>query len=468
MSDRLSRRAALLALAAATLLGGCSLFRRAAAPATAPDTHPPIVFVHGNGDTAALWTTTLWRFESNGWPRERLHAIDLPYPLARDDDGKPQDGRTSTAEHMKFLAAEVEQVLKATGAQKVVLIGNSRGGNAIRNYIANGGGARTVSHAILGGTPNHGVWSDPKRNPNNEFNGASPFLTALNAPKGSEGLEVTPGPRWMTIRSDNNDKFAQPDGVWIGAKGTPTNVTFEGPALKGADNVVIPGIDHRETSYGPLSFTAAYRFITGRSPGSATIAPEPSVVLDGKVSGIGLANDPTRGSFATNLPLAGATVEVYAVDPATGERRGPAAHRKTVGADGLWGPFTADPRTPYEFVVSARGYATVHVYRSPFPRSSKLVHLRAERIAEADRDARAVVTLTRPRGYFGIPRDHVVLDGKNPPGGIAAGVAGVSTAKLKLLDSASRTVVGEFNGERIAGRAWPAADNHLTYLELHY
>ena len=37
---------------------------------------PPIVFVHGNGDTAALWLTTLWRFESNGWPRDRLLAID--------------------------------------------------------------------------------------------------------------------------------------------------------------------------------------------------------------------------------------------------------------------------------------------------------------------------------------------------------------------------------------------------------
>ena len=53
--------------------------------------------------------------------------------------------------------------------------------------------------------------------------------------------------KWMTIRSDNNDKFAQPDGVWIGAKGTPTNVSFDGPALKGAENVVIAGIDHRET-----------------------------------------------------------------------------------------------------------------------------------------------------------------------------------------------------------------------------
>ena len=62
---------------------------------------------------------------------------------------------------MAFLKAEVDKVLQATGARQVVLMGNSRGGNAIRNYIQNGGGDATVSHAILGGTPNHGVWSRP-------------------------------------------------------------------------------------------------------------------------------------------------------------------------------------------------------------------------------------------------------------------------------------------------------------------
>jgi len=134
----------------------------------------------------------------------------------------------------------------------------------------------------------------------------------------------------------------------------------------------------------------------------------------------------------------------------------------------MWGPFTADPRTSYEFVVSAPGYATTHIYRSPFPRSSNVVSLRAERIADADRDAKSVVTLTRPRGYFGVPRDQISLDGKSPPGGIPPGVAGVSTAKLKVLDAANRTIVGEFNGERIVGRAWPAADNHVVFLELHY
>ena len=54
---------------------------------------------------------------------------------------KEQPGRSSTAEHMAFLAAEVKKVLAATGASKVVLVGNSRGGYAIRNFIANGGGA---------------------------------------------------------------------------------------------------------------------------------------------------------------------------------------------------------------------------------------------------------------------------------------------------------------------------------------
>ncbi len=457
----LTRRGALLLSLAA--LAGCAL--KAPRVADGAPQRPPIVFVHGNGDTAALWLTTIWRFESNGWPKDRLHAVDMPYPLARDADDKPQPGRTSTEEARAFLAAEVDAVLQRTGAKQVVLIGNSRGGLVMRNYIASGGAAK-VSHAILGGTPNHGVWASPTFRPTNEFNGAGPFLTRLNN-QGSPGIEVTPGPKWMTIRSDANDKFAQPDGVWIGAKGTPTNVTAAGPELRGAENVVIPGIDHRETSYGPLAFAAMWRFLTGSEPASPRAQPEARVVLDGKVNGLGLDNKPGTGDFANNLPLAGATVEVYATDAATGARLGPALHRKSVGADGRWGPLVTTSKTALEFVVSAEGFATTHVYRSPFVRSSDIVHLRAERIATADRDAPAVVTLTRPRGYFGIPRDEIELDGKSPPAGIPSGVAGVSVAKARLVDAAERAVAGSFNGERIVGRSWPTAGNHVVLLELH-
>ena len=84
----MNRRLALWALAASLALAGCSI-------PSQPPAQPPVLFVHGNGDSAALWTTTVWRFESNGWPRDRLVAIDLPNPLARDEDNVPQAGRSS-------------------------------------------------------------------------------------------------------------------------------------------------------------------------------------------------------------------------------------------------------------------------------------------------------------------------------------------------------------------------------------
>ncbi len=457
----LSRRL-LLSLPVLVLAAGC---------ATGPSLQeaPPVVFVHGNGDTAAVWQSTAWRFESNGWPRERLHAIHLPYPLARDDDTRAQPGRTSTAEHMAFLKAEVDKVLARTGAKQVVLVGNSRGGNAIRNYVANGGGAARVSHAVLGGTPNHGVWGGPLagRSDTSEFAGHGPFLSGLNRPKNAAGDEVTGPVKWMTIRSDANDKFAQPDGLWIGKRGVATGVTPAGPELKGATNVVIPRIDHRETSFGPQAFAATYRFITGKEPARTDVLPEPRITLAGQVNGSGLSStDPASGNFNNNLPLPGARLEVFATDPITGERRGPAVHSQVVGADGRFGPFAADPAARYEFVVAAPGYATTHTYRSPFPRSTDLLVLRPERVPEADRNAPALVILNRPRGYLDPARDKMAFAGQSPPPGAVLG-AGVSASRLKPT-GLPRPIAAEFNGERVIGRSWPLSENRVSVLELTY
>lgn len=453
-------RRAFLGLAA-SVLAGC-------AGTVALRERAPIVFVHGNGGSAAEWQTTFWRFESNGWPRERLHAIDLPYPLARDDDGKPQPGRTSAAEHMAFLKAEVEKVLRSSGASRVILVGNSRGGLAIRDYIQNGGGDKTVSHAVLGGTPNHGVWSVPGRNEGSEFSGTGPFMKALNASKNAAGDEVTGPVKWLTIRSDNNDKYAQPDGQWIGSKGTPTGVTFAGPELKGATNVIVPRIDHRETSFSQAAFYATWYFLTGRAPDRLQPLPEQRISLGGKISGLGLSSaDPASGNFPNNLPLAGAQLQVFAIDTATGERFGPAVYEKTIGPDGAWGPFAAQPDARYEFVVAAPGYATTHIYRSPFPRSSSIVNLRPERLAPAEREAPSVVVMTRPRGYLDPARDQMSFDGISPPPGALPG-AGVASSRIRPGGPLPRAVAAEFNGERVVGRAWPAADNHLALLELTY
>src|SRR6185437_3223709 len=262
-----------LIAAASLLVSAC------AGDAPRESSYAPIIFVHGQGGTAAQWTNTIWRFESNGWPRDRLFALDTAYPLARSDDSKPQEGRTSTAQHTAQLAAEVERVRTLTRAQQVVLVGFSRGGYAVRDYIRNGAGKSTVSRAILSGTPNHGVWSTTEYLPGSEYNGTGPFLTALNSPQGADGLEVTPGVAFMTIRSDGQDKFAQPEGRWIGQPKLRTNVSSEGPALRGAENVVIPGADHAQTALGPEAFIHMYRFITGRPPARAEIAPEQRIVL---------------------------------------------------------------------------------------------------------------------------------------------------------------------------------------------
>jgi hypothetical protein len=41
---------------------------------------------------------------------------------------------------------------------------------------------------------------------------------------------------FLTIKSDGNDKYAQPDGRFVGKPGVATNVIFEGPTPRDATN----------------------------------------------------------------------------------------------------------------------------------------------------------------------------------------------------------------------------------------
>jgi len=89
---RLSRRTILRGAGALPLLANgftTSAFAQTpAAPAAAE--LPPILFVHGNGDHAALWMTTMWRMESNGVARERRLKKAPPIAAARP---RPKMGR---------------------------------------------------------------------------------------------------------------------------------------------------------------------------------------------------------------------------------------------------------------------------------------------------------------------------------------------------------------------------------------
>jgi pimeloyl-ACP methyl ester carboxylesterase len=412
----------------------------------------PIVFVHGDSDLAATWETQIWRFESNGYPRDRLFAISFTDPQARDDDTVAQANRSSTQDQIRELTAFIDGVKAQTGAPRVALVASSRGGYATREYVA--ANPTSVTQAALGGTPNHGVFAIDA-SLGSEYNGNGPFLKKLDA----GDSEVTPGVPFLTLRSDGFDLYAQPDGaILFGKPGMPLNVTADGPALKGATNILLGEVDHRETALGPVAFAQIYKFITGREPARITIAPEAEVVLNGRVTGV-------VDGTPTNRPVEGAQVEIYRVSAETGERQGGAALTKTTGADGVWGPVTVDPATPLEFVVAAPGAPVTHIYRSPFPRSFDKLDLRSAAPAKDDAGAAAVVRMDRPRGYFGLPRDIVLLDGKEPSD-IPHGVPDVWHTYLRLPAFEDRPIIGEFNEDRIVARAWPAKDGHITIIEL--
>jgi pimeloyl-ACP methyl ester carboxylesterase len=456
---RISRRTILKGAAALPLAAGNLGFAALAQPApAAPGATeiPPILFVHGNGDHAALWLTTLWRMESNGVPRDRLFAINFIDPLARADDTKAEPNKSSIEDQRRELGEAVQELKRRTGAPRIALVGNSRGGNSIRGLIKNGGSAN-VSHAVLCGVPNHGVYAWDA-GLDNEFNGRGPFLRGLN-----EGdSEVTPGTAFLTLRSDGMDKYAQEDGRFVGKPGTPTGVTVEGPALKGATNLVLGAVDHRETAYSPRAFREIYKFIAGREPGGIAIVPEAEVRLSGLVTG-------TAGGIQTNRPVAGALVEIFRVSVENGERIGGAIHTSQTGADGRWGPAKVDPAWYLEMVLTSAGSPTTHFYRSPFPRSSDIVHLRAARpLGPADSGAGSVVLMSRTCGYFGLPRDIVLFDGREPSD-VKPGVPGDSISTLRLsATEAGRPVVALFNEERLVARAWPASENRIAIAELTY
>ncbi len=393
---------------------------------------PPIIFVHGNGDDAAKWMSILWLFESNGYPREKLHAIRFTNPSARLNDAKPEPHRSSTVDQAAELSAAVTRLLLETKSSKVALIGSSRGGNTIRNYIRNGGGAAAVSHAILAGTPNHGVFN-MDTNTGNEFNGRGAFLAQLN-----EGSETVPGIRYLTLRSDKLDKYAQPNGAG-----------YESPMLKGAQNEVLTGLDHREVAFRPEAFRLMYQFLTGNEPATITVKPELQPRIHGLVTGF-------AGGAATNLPEPGVRLRVFELDPATAQRKGAVALETTTTADGRWGPLAVAPDAHYEFELEKDGNV-IRYFRSPFPRSSGVVNLRYRPVTAANTLA------VRPQGYWAKDRDPLTFNGE-PVANVPAGIPTNDTIPLRVTTGGAL----ELRGERIAIRPANGSGKELHIADFNW
>ena len=191
-----------------------------------------------------------------------------------------------------------------------------------------------------------------------------------------------------------------------------------------------PSCAARATSSSTASTIARRRSTSSPSPRNTSSSPasrparcssprSPSRRSNGRVTGIadGPLHQPSRGRRR------GRDLRGRCQDRRAQARRSRCiARRPAPTASG--GRSSAAPTPAYEFVLRMAGQPVTHTYRSPFLRSSDVVHLRPEPFAKADEGAAAVVVMTRPRGYFGVGRDKFSLDGKMPPG-ITEGVPGV-------------------------------------------
>ena len=228
--------------------------------------------------------------------------------------------------------------------------------------------------------------------PGGKFNGRSPFLHGLNA---DEGPEVTTVPPSSPSRSDGIDKYAQADGRFAGKPGVATGsprwarADAARPISSSARSIIA------RRRFHPRAFREIYKFIVGREP-----------VADRYRAGNGSQTQRTRHRRARRRrhQPAGRPVRLSkstASPPRPATDRGPDPFGPQTGADGRWGPVQVDPTWPLEIVLTSAGAPITHFYRSPFPRSSEIVHLRAARpFGPTDANAGAVVSMSRPQGLF--------------------------------------------------------------------
>lgn len=138
--------------------------------------HPrPVVLVHGTfADMSDSWQALSPLLKNNGWC-----VFALNYGSYEGSGAIGVYGVGEIRNSAKELAAFVDEVLAATGAAKVDLVGHSQGGMMPRYYLKFLGGAEKV-HALVGLSPsNHGTTLDGLFTLAGFFPGASEFTGTL-------------------------------------------------------------------------------------------------------------------------------------------------------------------------------------------------------------------------------------------------------------------------------------------------
>ncbi|MFC1440406.1 alpha/beta fold hydrolase [Streptacidiphilus sp. N1-10] len=216
--------------------------------------HPrPVVLVHGTfGDMTDSWQALSPLLANQGYCVFALNYGGSPGNLFQGYGDIP----TSAAQ----LATFVDQVLAATGAAQVDIVGHSQGGMMPRYYLKNLGGAAKV-HTLVGLAPsNHGTDLDGLTGLLAAFPGGSsfvsslcaacgqqvvgsPFITALNA-----GGDTVPGVHYTVIETRYDEVVTPYTSAFLtgGSSGQVSDITLQ-------DQCGLDFADHLAVIYDPVA-----------------------------------------------------------------------------------------------------------------------------------------------------------------------------------------------------------------------
>ena len=231
------------------------------------------------------------------------------------------------------------------------------------------------------------------------------------------------------VNIDGGSASAPPGGVptlalWAGADPPVGSIT-------GAINVTLAGQEHIETATSPEAFYEMFSFFRGAPPATTDVVAEPNdLAISGQVN-----------FFPSNVGIAGARLEIWEVDGATGLRIGsdPLATR-VIDATGDWGPIDeVKAKRHYELAVLREGEVDVRFFYEPFLRSDRLIRLNIATGLAPFIDAspnHVALTVVRQRefcGDLGAGSDVLEVDGTNLINPITASCASIAAGSAAVF-----------------------------------
>jgi hypothetical protein len=282
----------------------------------------PMIFVHGYTGSAYQFEWQAMRFASNGYPQNYLNAFEYD-SVSWGGIFTPPNIPFQTAT-LAELDQRIDAILQATRADKIELIGHSQGTAVSMAYLRSSP-ARAAKVAHYASLDGGGATSLP---------GGVPTLAMWAE------FRMFPGPI---------------------------------PTIVGAENHVCPKSPHNETATSPVSFAYMYKFFTGQDPETTAVLPD----RDGHINLAGRAV-----LFPQNVGVAGAILEIYELNGATGARK----HRNPeeiypIDATGNFGPFRAKAGAYYEFNIARPG-GNHHFYIEPRIRSDYFIRMNTSPVGE--------------------------------------------------------------------------------------